>query len=119
LSGTRATNFFSNRVYCPYCIELLVGEGARQRLVNQSPWWCFLCTGYAAETHGLLQPRADWPKRLRLLLHPRLPATWSQLIRFRPRQLRVVALHDGIAAVHFALHDLGIDVSDYYVWQVR
>lgn len=63
------TVFSLKRVYCSYCVELLIGSGARDAIMKQSPWFCFLCTPFSPESHGLIQPRTNWASEVFYLLN--------------------------------------------------
>lgn len=103
-----------SRVYCSYCVELLVGEGSMSAIMQKTPWFCFLCAHFATESHGLLQPRSDWALKLRNFLHQEFPLQLNRhLSKNGQPSLRVVVLHDNLGAVNYALGSLRLHLDQY------
>ncbi|XP_045029296.1 uncharacterized protein LOC116923817 isoform X2 [Daphnia magna] len=103
-----------SRVYCSYCVELLVGEGSMSTIMQKTPWFCFLCAHFATESHGLLQPRSDWALKLRNFLHQEFPLQLNRhLSKNGQPSLRVVVLHDNLGAVNYALGSLRLHLDQY------
>ncbi len=103
--------------------------------MKQNPWFCFLCAPFTRESHGLLQPRADWAfkvctyisrrssiscvwipfvRQLRSFLHQDLYAQLNRHLFSKGQPpFRVVVLHDNLGAVNYALGSLRIHLDQY------
>ncbi|XP_046632733.1 DNA (cytosine-5)-methyltransferase 3A-like isoform X2 [Daphnia pulicaria] len=110
-------NSSCSRVFCSYCVELLVGEGSMSVIMQKTPWFCFLCASFTAESHGLLHPRSDWAMKLRSFLHQDLPVQLNRHLSKKGQPaLRVVVLHDNLGAVNYALNSLRLELDQYWAY---
>ncbi|KAG7154854.1 DNA (cytosine-5)-methyltransferase 3-like, partial [Homarus americanus] len=115
------------RVFCTWCVELLVSPSAVQRIIETDPWHCFLCKPYHPDTHGLIQPRMNWQEKLaaksgnhqsnscNMILEDDVPDKST----FPNRPLRVLSLFDGIGTGFYALDKLGLEVEAYFASEIN
>ncbi|XP_053360127.1 DNA (cytosine-5-)-methyltransferase 3 beta, duplicate a isoform X2 [Clarias gariepinus] len=93
------------RCYCKDCINILVGPGTFEKLIDVDPWSCYICL--PPKKYGVLKLRPDWSVRVQEFfannsalefephrVYPSIPA-------HKRRPIRVLSLFDGIATGQF------------------
>ncbi|XP_076312572.1 DNA (cytosine-5)-methyltransferase 3B-like isoform X2 [Tachypleus tridentatus] len=109
-----------NRCYCTGCIDVLVAPGAHKKVLNTSPWLCYMCHDYDPEINGLIRCKEEWQQNVMQLFQPekhvQLPPSPEDYKEKRP--IRVLSLFDGIGTGKFVLDQLGINVDAYYASEI-
>ncbi|KAL4630650.1 hypothetical protein GN956_G16307 [Arapaima gigas] len=110
------------RCYCKDCLNILVGPGTFERLMEVDPWSCYICL--PPKRYGVLSCRSDWSVRVQEFfvnnsamefephrVYPSIPPS-------QRRPLRVLSLFDGIATGYLVLKDLGFKVGRYIASEI-
>uniref|UniRef100_T1IZS9 DNA (cytosine-5-)-methyltransferase n=1 Tax=Strigamia maritima TaxID=126957 RepID=T1IZS9_STRMM len=104
-----------NRVYCTGCIEIMVSPEACKKVLETSPWLCYLCTEYNPESNGLIIKKDDWQQNITQLFQPEKHVQIPNIEDYKEkRPMRVLSLFDGIGTGRYVLDSLGIDIEIYY-----
>uniref|UniRef100_A0A8C9SFW5 DNA (cytosine-5-)-methyltransferase n=1 Tax=Scleropages formosus TaxID=113540 RepID=A0A8C9SFW5_SCLFO len=112
------------RCYCKDCLNILVGPGTFEQLMEVDPWNCYMCV--PPKRYGVLSCRPDWSVRVQEFfvnnsamefephrVYPSIPPS-------QRRPLRVLSLFDGIATgqCYLVLKDLGFKVERYIASEI-
>ncbi|KAM4771276.1 DNA (cytosine-5)-methyltransferase 3A-like [Rhinophrynus dorsalis] len=110
------------RCFCVECVDLFVGPGTAQEVIEEDPWSCYMCDHKG--TYGLLRRREDWPTHVQSMLtnyHDQEfdpPKLYPPLPSVQKKPIRVLSLFDGIATGLLVLKNLRIQVERYIASEV-
>ncbi|XP_061115075.1 uncharacterized protein LOC133139515 [Conger conger] len=110
------------RSFCVDCLNILVGAGTFEQLMEVDPWSCYLCI--PSQRYGVLKSRLDWSVRVQAFFannsgmefdpHRVYPSVSAK----QRRPIKVLSLFDGIATGYLVLKDLGFKVDLYVASEI-
>ncbi|XP_022904316.1 DNA (cytosine-5)-methyltransferase 3A-like [Onthophagus taurus] len=100
-------------VYCFTCIDEFASYGAREEILRNQNWHCFICDN-TSKLRGTLLLRENWKQNITNLFGlekcPPAPPT--------KRRIRVLSLFDGIGSGLTSLINLKISIEEYYTSEI-
>ena len=71
---------FSPSSFCVDCLNILVGAGTFERLMEVDPWSCYLCI--PSQRYGVLKSRLDWSFRVQAFFVNNSGMEFVSVLRF-------------------------------------